>query len=95
MLLRYRTVVVVFYAPGSSVGAATVVEARAAALDTGAGFVAVNVRREAQVAAMAIGYEVLNTPAVLVFVRGPKLKAHFSGHVDRTTVAQAVTNARR
>ncbi len=95
MLLRYRTVVVVFYAPGSSVDAATVVEARAAALDAGAGFVAVNVRREAQVAAMAIGYEVLGTPTVLVFVRGPKLKSHFTVPVDRITVAQAVTNAKR
>jgi hypothetical protein len=95
MLLRYRTVVVVFYAPDSSVDAATVVEARAAALNTGAGFVAINAKRENQVAALAIGYEVLNTPAVLVFVRGPKVKAHFSGPVDRTTVAQAVTNARR
>lgn len=94
MLLRYRTVVVVFYAPGSSVDNETVVEARAAALDAGAGFVAVNVKREAQVAAMAIGYEVLDTPTVLVFVRGPKLKSHFAGHVDRVTVAQAVTNAR-
>jgi hypothetical protein len=95
MLLRYRTVVVVFYAPEATVDADTVIEARAAALDAGAGFVAVNVKREAQVAALAIGYEVLNTPSVLVFIRGPKLKAHFTGPVDRTTVAQAVTNARR
>jgi len=95
MLLRYRRVVVVFYAPKSSVDAEMVIEARAAALDAGAGFVAVNVRREAQVAAMAIGYEVLNTPTVLVFVRGPSLKSHFTGPVDRLTIAQAVTNARR
>jgi predicted GTPase len=94
MLLRYRTVVVVFYSPNSSVDDEAVIEARAAALDTGAGFVAVNVKREAQVAALAIGYEVLDTPSVLVFVRGPKLKSHFSGIVDRVTVAQAVTNAR-
>jgi hypothetical protein len=95
MLLRYRTVVVVFYAPKSRVDTGTVVEARAAALEVGAGFVAVNVKSESQVAALAIGYEVLNTPSVLVFARGPKLKAHFTGPVDRKTVAQAVTNARR
>jgi hypothetical protein len=94
MLVRYRTVVVAFYSPKSSVDAATVVEARAAALDSGAGFVAINAKRENQVAALAIGYEVLNTPSVLVFVRGPELKAHFTGPIDRTTVAQAVTNAR-
>ena len=95
MLVRYRTVVVVFYAPESSVDAETVIEARAAALDAGAGFVAVNVKREAQVAAMAIGYEVLGTPTVLVFTRGPKLRSHFEMPVDRITIAQAVTNARR
>jgi hypothetical protein len=95
MLVRYRTVVVVFYAPESSVDAETVIEARAAALDAGAGFVAVNVKREAQVAAMAIGYEVLGTPTVLVFTRGPKLRSHFELPVDRITIAQAVTNARR
>jgi hypothetical protein len=95
MLLRYRTVVVVFYSPESTVDGAVVIEARAAALDTGAGFVAVNVKREAQVAALAIGYEVLDTPSVLVFTRGPRLRSHFSGIVDRVTVAQAVTNARQ
>jgi hypothetical protein len=95
MLLRYRTVVVVFYSPKSSVDNEAIIEARAGALDAGAGFVAVNVKREAQVAALSIGYQVLGTPSVLVFVRGPKLKSHFSGIVDRVTVAQAVTNARR
>jgi hypothetical protein len=95
MLLRYETVVVVFYSPKSSVDDEAVIEARAAALNTGAGFVAVNVKREAQVAALAIGYQVLDTPTVLVFRRGPSLRSHFSGIVDRITVAQAVTNARR
>jgi hypothetical protein len=95
MLLRYRTVVVVFYSPKSKVDDEAVIEARAGALASGAGFVAVNVKREAQVAALSIGYEVLDTPTVLVFIRGPKLKSHFSGIVDRFLVAQAVTNARR
>jgi hypothetical protein len=95
MLLRYGTVVVVFYSPKSSVDSEAIIEARAGALDAGAGFVAVNVKREAQVAALAIGYEVLDTPTVLVFRRGPSLRSHFSGIVDRVTVAQAVTNARR
>jgi hypothetical protein len=95
MLLRYRTVVVVFYSPKSKVDDEAVIEARAGALESGAGFVAVNVKREAQVAALSIGYEVLDTPTVLVFIRGPKLKSHFSGIVDRFLVAQAVTNARR
>lgn len=95
MLVRYRTVVVIFYTPKSAVDRLAVIEARAAALDAGAGFVAVNVKREAQVAALAIGYEVLGTPTVLVFTRGPKLRSHFELPVDRITIAQAVTNARR
>ena len=92
---RYRMVVVVFYSPGSSVDAAAVIEARAAALDTGAGFVPVNVKREKQVAAIAIGYEVPGTPTVLVFTRGPKLRSHFDRSGRSHHVAQAVPNARR
>jgi hypothetical protein len=92
-LLKYRAVVVVFYAPDSDLDGAAVVEARAAALDTKAGFVPVDVTNEKQVAAIAIGYEVTGSPTVLVVTRGPKLRSEFKGIVDRKTVAQAVTNA--
>jgi hypothetical protein len=95
LLLRHQTVVVLFYSPGSPVDSKAVVEARSAAVDAGAGFVAVNVKREKQVAALAVGYQVVDAPTVLVFTRGPRLRSHFSGIVDRTTVEQAVTNARR
>jgi hypothetical protein len=50
---------------------------------------------EKQVAAIAIGYEVLESPTVLVITRGPKLRSEFRGFVDRETIAQAVTNALR
>jgi hypothetical protein len=95
LLLRHQTVVVLFYTPGATVDTKAVVEARAAAGEAGAGFVAVNVKREEDVAALAVDYEVLDTPTVLVFTRGGKLRTHLTGPVDRTTVAQAVTNARR
>jgi hypothetical protein len=92
-LLKYRAVVVVFYSPESALDAGAVLEARAAALATNAGFVPVDVTSEKQVAAIALGYEVLGSPTVLVVSRGPKLRSEFNGFVDRETVAQAVTNA--
>jgi hypothetical protein len=95
MLLNSPAVVVVFYRPDGGVDAASVFEARAAALEVHAGFLPVNVRRNAAVSELASKYDVRSSPAVLVFVRGPKLVAHFDGFVDRKTVEQAVTNALR
>lgn len=93
--LRSSSVVVaVFYAPASSVDGEAVREARAGALAAGASFLSVNVSKEAEVAELAQRYDVLETPAILVFARGPRVASRF-GYVDRVTVAQAVVNARR
>ncbi len=94
-LLTEPVVVVVFYTPDAVQDALTILEARAASLATKSGFIAVDVTREQQVQSLAVGYEVLESPSVLVFTRGPKLEARFDGFVDRETVAQAVENARR
>jgi hypothetical protein len=94
-LLTEPVVVVVFYTPDAVQDSLTVLEARAATLATRAGFIAVDVTREQQVQSLAVGYEVLESPSVLVFTRGPELAARFDGFVDRETVAQAVENARR
>jgi hypothetical protein len=94
-LLTEPVVVVVFYTPDAVQDSLTVLEARAATLTTRSGFLAVDVTREQQVQSLAVGYEVLDSPSVLVFSRGPKLEARFDGFVDRETVAQAVENARR
>jgi hypothetical protein len=91
---RYRVAVLVFYTPKAQVDTTLVREARAAAINTRAGFVTVNAAQNKQVAALAQTYGIRETPAVLVFVRGPRLVSQF-GLVDRTTVAQAVVNARR
>jgi hypothetical protein len=91
---RYRVAVLVFYTPKAQVDTTVVREARAAAIDTKAGFVTVNAAQNKQVAALAQTYGIRETPAVLVFVRGPRVVSQF-GLVDRTTVAQAVVNARR
>lgn len=94
-LRAQRAVVVVFRTPGGGVDTVAVREARAGAIAAGAGFLAVNVARNAAVSDLARRYEVREAPAVLVFLRGPKVAAHFDGYADRDTVAQAVSNALR
>jgi hypothetical protein len=92
-----RAAVVLFYTPASGLDGTTVLETRSAALDTGAAFLPVNVNANGQVSELAQRYDVLEAPAVLVFVRGPspKLVARFDRFADRQTVAQAVENALR
>ncbi|MGH3015685.1 MAG: hypothetical protein ACRDNR_00030 [Gaiellaceae bacterium] len=92
-----RSAVVLFYTPTSGLDGTTVLETRSAALDTGAAFLPVNVKANGQVSELAERYDVLEAPAILVFVRGPapKLAARFDRFADRQTVAQAVENALR
>jgi hypothetical protein len=90
-----RAVVVLFYTPTSGLDGTTVLETRSAALDTGAAFLPVNVKVNGQVSTLAERYDVLEAPAILVLVRGPKLSARFDRFVDRQTIAQAVENALR
>ena len=92
-----RAAVVLFYTPESGLDGTTVLETRSAALDTGAAFLPVNVKANGRVSELAERYDVLEAPAVLVFVRGrsPKLAARFDRFADRETIAQAVDNALR
>jgi hypothetical protein len=94
-LVEESALVVLFYTPASGLDGTTVLEARSAALSVGAGFLAVNVKRNDAVAELAEEYEVVEAPVVLVFVRGPKLAARFDRFADRETIAQAVENALR
>jgi hypothetical protein len=93
-LAKHRIVVVVFHTPDADLDATAVREARAGALAAGAGFLAVDVSREGAVAKLALEYEVLEAPTVLVLTRRSGVRSAFDGYVDRDTVAQAVTNAR-
>jgi hypothetical protein len=86
-------VVVVFYSPQDDVDALAVREARAGAGAVDSGFLAVDVTSNRAVAKLATQYEVLESPAVLVFARGPRVAAQFGRYVDRATVAQAAENA--
>ena len=92
-LAHHSVVVVLFYAPGSSYDAIQAREARAGALAAHAGFLTVNVSQNKEVAKLAAQYNVLESPTVLVFKRGPKLKIRLEGYNDRTTIVQAVKNA--
>jgi hypothetical protein len=92
-LAHHSVVVVLFYEPGSDYDAIQTREARAGALAANAGFVTVNVSKNREVAKLAAEYDVLESPTVLVFRRGPKLKARLEGYNDRTTIVQAVRNA--
>lgn len=94
-LLEHAAVVVVFYTPEAGLDGATVLEARSAALEVDAGFLAVDAGKEKQVSKLAQAYEVTEAPAVLVFVPGPKVAARFDRFADRETIAQAVQNAAR
>lgn len=93
--LRQKPVaVVLFYKPDASYDAIQTRETRAGALVGGAAFVAINVSKNLEVGKFASDYGVLEAPTVLVFKRGPVLKSRFDGYIDRTTVVQAVRNAR-
>jgi hypothetical protein len=92
-LAHHPVVVVLFYSPNASYDSIATREARAGALAANAGFVTVNVLKNSQVAKLAAEYDVLESPTVLVFSRGPKLRARLEGYNDRTTIVQAVENA--
>jgi hypothetical protein len=70
-------------------------EARAGAAAADGGFLAVDVGKEGDVAGLAAEYEVLGAPTVLVLARAGAVRSRFDSYVDRETVAQAVTNARK
>ena len=93
-LLHKHVVVVLFYAPGDDYDTIQTRETRAGALDAGAGFLALDVTKNDEVAALAAQYEVREAPATLVFIPGPKVFYRIAGFLDRQAVAQAATDAR-
>jgi hypothetical protein len=93
-LRRKRLVVVVVSMPRASVDALVRAEARAAARNTGAGFVSLNALSERQMRPLLAKTGVLPDPAVLV-VRRPGVVMARLGVTDHVTIAQAVAQARR
>ena len=93
-LLHKKVVVVLFYAPGDDYDTIQTRETRAGALDAKAGFLALDVTKNDEVAALASQFDVRTAPATIVFVRGPKVFYRVNGYADRQAVAQAATDAR-
>ena len=87
------SVVLVVYSPSAELDTRVVREARAGANGGGAGFLAVNGLREADVKALAETFNVRETPATLIINQGLVVSSQFSGFADRETVAQAVRNS--
>ena len=94
-LRRHSVVVVLFYAPGDDYDTIQARETRAGALAAKAGFLALNVTRNGQIAALAAEYQVREAPATLIFTRGPRVAYRVEGYMDRQAVAQAATDAQR
>jgi hypothetical protein len=89
----HSVVVVLFYEPGASYDGIQVREARAGALAADAGFVAVNVSRNREVAPLAQRYGVKSAPAVVIVTRHG-VANRIDGFAEGATVAQAAENAR-
>ena len=94
-LVTHRVVVLAVYSPDGAVDSLITSEARLGASDVNAGFVAVNAQKEKMIGDLALEYDLRETPAVLIFRRGPELKTKLVGYADRQTVAQAAQDARR
>ena len=94
-LRQHSVVVVLFYAPGDDYDTIQARETRAGALAAKAGFLALNVTKNRQVAALAAEYDVREAPATLIFTRGPRVAFRLAGYMDRQAVAQAAADAQR
>ncbi|MDH4340969.1 MAG: hypothetical protein OEW47_11485, partial [Thermoleophilia bacterium] len=93
-LRRRGVVVVAIYMPGAAVDAVVRAEARAAAVRSRVGYVAISALNERLVGSLVAKTGVLPDPAVLVIKRPGVVTATLSV-TDRKTIAQAVAQARR
>ena len=93
-LRRHRVAIVAVFMPNAAVDAAVRTEARAAAVRSRAGYVAISALDERLVQSLVAKTGVLPAPAVLVVKRPGVVTATLSV-ADRETIAQAVVQARR
>jgi len=92
--LQHSRVVVVSIYTGTDPGdRAAVAAARRGAKQAGSGFTALNVLDEKTARQVQPFLGTTSTPVVLVVRRPGKVVSKFAGHVDKTVVAQAATNA--
>lgn len=91
-LEQHRLVVAVLYNPEAQDDVLALAEAEAGARDAAAGFVALDVLEQRDIAYITKRYGLIDDPAVLVFRRGIVI-GRLEGFADRVTVAQAVDDA--
>ena len=92
--LQHSRVVVAAVYTGTDPGdRAAVTAARRGAKEAGSGFTALNVLDEKTARQVQPFLGTTSTPVVLVVRRPGKVVSKFAGHVDKTVVAQAATNA--
>ena len=94
-LRHHRLVVVSLVTPGVDVDHMARAEAAAAASSTRAGFIALNVFKQADGAPLLKKLGLIQAPAVLIVMRPARIFAQLEGFADRATVEQAVADARR
>lgn len=93
--LHHSRVVVVSIYTGTDAGdRAAVGAARRGAKEAGTGFTALNVLDEKTARQVQPFLGTASTPVLLVVTRPGKVVSKFTGHVDKTVVAQAATDAR-
>jgi hypothetical protein len=91
---RDSVVVVELTNPQAEVDGIAYAEARAGAAEAGVGFVALDVLRGSDIAALTQKFgQVLPDPGLLVYRRPATLVVRIDGFVDKDTVAQAAHNA--
>jgi len=93
-LRRRGVAVVAVYMPRAAVDALVRTEARAAAIESRVGYVAISALSERLVSLLVAETGVLPAPSVLVIKR-PGIVTATLGVADRETIAQAVAQARR
>ena len=93
-LQKHSVVVVSLSSPRSDLDKLASAEARAGAAASDAGFVSINVFHQRAGIPLLHKLGIVDTPAVLVVARRHAVTAELKGFVDRSVVAQAVTDAR-
>jgi hypothetical protein len=93
-LQKHSVVVVSLFSPRSDLDKLASAEARAGAAASDAGYVSINVFRQRAGIPLLHKLGVVDTPAVLVVTRRHAVTAELKGFVDRSVVAQAVSDAR-
>ncbi len=94
LLRKHSVVVVSLSSPGAEVDQIAAAEAKAGAIEMGAGYINLDVRNQRPGMAILHKLGIVDTPAVLVVKRPGAVYSDFKGFVDRDVVAQALADAR-